>query len=121
MRTRRGTGILVAAAGALALCGTSAKARVAATDLHTLETCLELFRIATGRYPTAEEGLAVLESSRTCKVMRDPWGKGHRYRPPDDPTGPPRVWSTGPDGLDGSADDLLPSRGWLGCSCSGLP
>ena len=35
----------------------------------------------------------------------DPWGRPFRYARVT-PTGPVRIWSVGPDGIDGTADDV---------------
>ena len=50
---------LIAAAVAVNVVGQLGEAKVkqAKTDLHTLENCLDLFKIDKGRYPSTEEGL----------------------------------------------------------------
>lgn len=108
------------AAGALALCGTTTKRDQARVDLRALENRLDLFRLEAGRYPNAAEGLDTLASAPgrgpICKVPRDPWHRAYPYQPPSRPDGASRIWSTGPDGIDGSEDDVTRTRGLLfGC------
>jgi general secretion pathway protein G len=56
-----------------------AKVKQATTDIHTLENCLDLFKLDKGRYPTTEEGLAAVASSGKCKVSKDPWQNDYVY------------------------------------------
>jgi len=60
-------------------------------DLKSLQSCLEMFRIHTGRYPSGEEGFKALlerperwpDSARWKKCLeempRDPWGNLYGY------------------------------------------
>ncbi len=57
-----------------------ARAKQAMTDLHTLENCLDLYRIDRGRYPSTEEGLKALVAAGKCKPrLKDPWGNDYLY------------------------------------------
>jgi general secretion pathway protein G len=56
-----------------------AKVRQAKTDLHTLENCLDLYKLDKGRYPTTEEGLAAVVASGKCKNVKDPWQNDYVY------------------------------------------
>jgi general secretion pathway protein G len=76
---------LIAAAVAVNVVGQFSEARVkqAKTDLHTLENCLDLYKIDKGRYPTTEEGLQALVSAGKCKAqLKDPWKNDYVYLNP---------------------------------------
>ena len=79
---------------------------------------LDEFRVATGHYPTTAQGLAALTvippgspRDRTRPMMqklcRDPWGRKYRYLCPGlHNQDSYDLWSCGPDGRDGTADDV---------------
>ena len=82
---------------------------------------LELYRLGTGSYPTTKQGLAALLSRPadldaktpwtgpyTAALPKDPWGRDYQYRFPAQRGNPdePEIWSSGPDGLSGTADDI---------------
>ena len=76
---------LIAAAVAVNVVGQLGEAKVkqAKTDLHTLENCLDLFKIDKGRYPTTEEGLQALVAAGRCRPsIKDPWHHDYDYRYP---------------------------------------
>jgi len=80
------------------------------TVITHLHQALELYRFDTGRYPTEEEGLAVLlkpdRSGRNgymADLPLDPWGKAYRYRLID---GKPVIDSAGADGIFDTADNV---------------
>jgi general secretion pathway protein G len=98
-----------------------ARTIAARSDLTGLETALDAYEIDTGQYPTTAEGLKALVTSPfngrlgagnwhgpyVRAVPNDPWGRPYRYRYPG--AIQPLVlqlWSTGPDGQDGTADDI---------------
>jgi general secretion pathway protein G len=72
---------LIAAAVTVNVMGSLAEARQkqARTDLHTLENCLDLFKLEKGRYPTTEEGLPAVVAAGKCKNIRDPWKNDYVY------------------------------------------
>jgi len=73
---------LIAAAVAVNVVGQldDAKVKQARTDLHTLENCLDLYKIDKGRYPTTEEGLQALVTAGKCKAqLKDPWKNDYVY------------------------------------------
>ena len=73
---------LIAAAVAVNVVGqlSDAKIKQARTDLHTLENCLDLFKVDKGRYPSTEEGLQAVVTAGKCKAgLRDPWGHDYVY------------------------------------------
>lgn len=99
-----------------------ANIQLAKTDLTNLEKGLKWFYFKYNRYPTDEEGLAVLWSAETLDpeldesqwsaqlekpLVKDRWGHEWMYmqQRDDDPT-KYALWSVGPDGEDGTEDDL---------------
>ncbi len=76
---------LIAAAVAVNVMGSLSKAKhdQAVTDLHTLENCLDLYKIEKNRYPTTEEGLQALVTAGKCKAqLKDPWQNQYIYLSP---------------------------------------
>jgi hypothetical protein len=57
-----------------------------------------------GGMPLKEQGLAILVTMSIVdeKALTDPWGRPYQY----DPNAAPMVFSLGPDGLPGTADDV---------------
>jgi len=97
----------------------------ARTQIRMIETALDSFRLDIGRYPTEEEGLAVLAAPPPELVDRwngpyldgglpvDPWGAPYRYRPAQTLARRGAVYSYGADGQpggEGPAADIY-SRG----------
>jgi general secretion pathway protein G len=73
---------LIAAAVAVNVIGAlgEAKSKQALTDLHTLENCLDLYKIDKGHYPSTEEGLQALVAAGKCKAnLKDPWKHDYIY------------------------------------------
>jgi general secretion pathway protein G len=72
---------LIAAAVTVNVMGALAESKMkqAKTDLHTIENCLDLFKLEKGRYPSTEEGLAALVTAGKCKNVKDPWGHDYVY------------------------------------------
>jgi general secretion pathway protein G len=73
---------IIAAAVAVNVVGQldEAKVKQARTDLHTLENCLDLYKIDKGRYPSTEEGLGAVVTAGKCKnQLKDPWGHPYVY------------------------------------------
>lgn len=90
------------------------------SDISALTLSLDSFEVDVGRYPTSHEGLAALyeappgtESRWRGPYLkqghfRDPWGHPYLYYPclkaPHDSY---RLVSCGPDGIEGTADDVV--------------
>ena len=84
---------LIAAAVAVNVVGQLGEAKVkqAKTDLHTIENCLDLYKMKAGHYPTTEDGLKVLfqktgGGDALCKqsklqngIPMDPWDHPYVY------------------------------------------
>jgi hypothetical protein len=88
--------------------------------LETVRVQLELYHVHRGRYPTVEEGgLSALVKPWPVpgspgesygpylrELPRDAWGHALNYEPAPGPPGY-RLWSSGPDGASGTADDIV--------------
>jgi general secretion pathway protein G len=97
---------------------TPAKNQTARTQLQMIGEALELYRLNTGRYPSAAEGLRALAAPSPDgpileSVPRDPWGNDYVYLFPGR-TAPDtyELTSFGADGISGGGDDIThtPSR-----------
>jgi general secretion pathway protein G len=70
------------------------RSKAAKVQIENLATTLELFKLDTGRYPTASEGLAALVQAppgvrnwngpylKKSQVPLDPWSQAYHYRQP---------------------------------------
>ncbi|MEM1423399.1 MAG: type II secretion system protein GspG [Planctomycetota bacterium] len=105
------------------------KPRLAAEELRRISSALDAFRIEHGRYPTEDEGIAVLWSAETFEsdsddigadaesgwtsFLSDPkpndlWGNPWNYRAESEYEGEPYdLWSNGEDGEEGTDDDIV--------------
>lgn len=92
-----------------------AKADTARLQIADLSAGLDLFFIDLGRYPTTEEGLAVLRSASDGidewngpylkgSIPNDPWGRPYDYRSAGTP-GSVEIVSLGADQKPGGAGD----------------
>lgn len=98
--------------------GKTEEARVTAAraQISALATALRSFNMDFGKFPTTDEGLAkLLEKSadgkgpyleNTTKLPKDPWNNDYRYLCPGERNPDYDLWSTGPDGISGSPDDV---------------
>lgn len=88
-------------------------------DIRSIENALDMYKLRAGHYPTTTQGLKALVEKPTAgpdagdwqqimkTVMLDPWKNPYSYRFPD-PKNPdePDIFSKGPDGIEGTDDDL---------------
>ncbi len=98
-----------------------ARADAARVQVGLFETPLEAYNLDIGSYPATNQGLSALLSSpadlqNSAKwngpylnkdLPLDPWGRAYQYSSPGRHN--PNtfdVWSLGPDGVDGTADDI---------------
>ncbi|MBM4018759.1 MAG: type II secretion system protein GspG [Planctomycetes bacterium] len=121
--------ILLAGAAIVALVPQQKGARIDTTKLKmkSIETALEAYNVNIGHYPNEQEG--GIDALRTRPAFdteqlnemwrgpylkedpRDAWGNKYNYQvtqagtPEADQT-PYRLWSNGPDGMDGTDDDI---------------
>ncbi len=83
-----------------------AKERTARAQLSMIQQALELYRLENGKYPTTDEGIAVLTRDGYLKgksIPKDPWGSDYYYI--SDGTSF-TLKSAGPDRAVGTEDDL---------------
>jgi len=111
--------------------GTSSRFLQARADLQALDLALRTYHSDTGRYPTAEEGLALLVQGKSSPAnpqgriycedrLRDPWGGEYQYlETPPGSSQPYRLFSFGRDSCsrtlgsdpdDVRADSPLPKK-----------
>ena len=86
-------------------------------SINALATALGRYRYHVGMYPTTEEGLQQLASTKVTKlgwdgpyirqVVKDPWHHDYVYVYNGEAENP-TLYSAGPDGLSGTSDDVLP-------------
>lgn len=89
--------------------------------IKSIETALENYEMGNGFYPTTEQGLAALMTKPTSAPAPqdwsgpylsddpiDPWGHPYQYHCPSTNNNPKGydIWSFGPDGKDGTEDDI---------------
>ena len=98
--------------------GSGEKARISAakTDISTLKTALSAFEVECGRFPTTEEGLGALVTkpgdlqgwthAYIDKLPQDPWQHDYIYRCPGNDNKDFDLLSSGPDGREGTSDDI---------------
>jgi len=94
----------------------------AKATLVSLATALDAYAVDNGRYPSTDQGLRALVEKpvdspeprnwkgpylRASDVPLDPWGHPYRYENPGSKR-PPLcdLYSVGPDGQDGTPDDI---------------
>ena len=93
-----------------------AQVQKAKADIAILEQALELWRIDRGRYPTAEEGLAILTrpgpmgDASIKSLPDDPWGQPYRYVVPGENGAPYAILSLGADGAPGGEGENMDLR-----------
>ena len=100
-----------------------ARVGTANADVANITSALDTFEIDVSRYPTAGEGLGALVrpvAGPSVKVWHgpylrrgvplDPWGRPYIYTPPAS-SSPAWVISLGPDGKQGTTDDIRASTG----------
>src|SRR6266566_143469 len=79
-----------------------AKHKRAITDIVTLAGAVDLFHGDRGRFPTNQEGLAVLAPQYVKVLQNDPWGRPYQYVQPGR-SGAYDIISYGADGREGGS------------------
>jgi general secretion pathway protein G len=97
----------------------------ARSQIKMLESGVDFYALAIGTPPSTEQGLqALIERPSDLKnpnkwagpylkenqLPLDPWGGNYQYEVLDVQQGTFKVWSNGPDGQQGSEDDVDPHR-----------
>ncbi len=100
----------------------TAQLRQAAAQVGMFKTPLDNYRLDVGDYPTSDAGLPALLNApgnisnsnkwsgpylESQNIPLDPWGREYKYVYPGsrNPNGYD-LWSLGPDGADGTDDDI---------------
>lgn len=97
-----------------------ANTRAAAVQINAIEGLLNDYHIDIGSFPTTEQGLGSLRAAPAGlannkwngpygakDIPPDPWGNPYQYELTGADTF--RIWSFGPDGQDGSGDEISSS------------
>lgn len=104
-----------------------AAVRKARIDIGVLESALDSYRLDMLNYPTTEQGLAALVSPPSGLAnadnyrpggyikkgaATDPWGRPYVYKLPGERGGAYDLYSLGPKGAEGGADDKTLIGNW---------
>jgi general secretion pathway protein G len=96
--------------------------KVTQAQINAFEKALDTYRLDVGRYPTTEQGLAVLVNRPQNEpkwngpylqksVPLDPWGKPYQYKSPGE-HGEFDLWSFGKDGQPGGTGEAADITSW---------
>ncbi|MDR2762410.1 MAG: type II secretion system major pseudopilin GspG [Planctomycetaceae bacterium] len=111
-------GILMIGGSALAYTSflETGKKRTTKQYITTLETAIQSYNMDVGRYPASLQDLIICPSDVSSgkwggpylKHLQaaDPWQNEYRYNSPGQRIRAFDVWSSGPDGQDGTEDDI---------------
>lgn len=78
-----------------------ARVTVAQTDMKTIATSLELYRLDANRYPSTQQGLAALVTRPNVPPIPDSWAEGgYMTDVPTDPWGNLYLYESQKDGQD---------------------
>ncbi len=100
------------------------KPKVARIQIDEFDTCLDMFRLDTGRYPTTQEGLQALITQppgvtgwagpylRKPNVPKDPWDNDYRYVAPGQHGGGFDISSLGADKTEGGDGENKDVNSW---------
>jgi general secretion pathway protein G len=101
----------------------SSKSETARIQVKNIAASLQLFRLDSGRYPTAQEGLTALVKQPSsvpnwngpylpdASAITDPWGKPYLFEAPGK-HGEADVYSLGSDGTQGGAGEAKDVGNW---------
>ncbi|RMF93359.1 MAG: type II secretion system protein GspG [Candidatus Schekmanbacteria bacterium] len=91
----------------------------AKSDISTIASALQLYKMDNGSYPTTEEGLEALVKKPAGarnwskggyiegkKIPKDPWGSEYNYLSPGVNNPDYDLWSNGKDKISGTEDDI---------------
>ena len=85
-----------------------AQIRAAKGDIATLSTQVDLYALDNNdNYPAALDDLFSGKRRYIKELQPDPWGNPYNYKPPTDVMlGDYSIFSSGPDGIPGTEDDV---------------
>lgn len=99
------------------------KVKTTYAQMSMISTALDSFRLDVGRYPTTEEGLAILWAKSSelknwngaympKKVHGDAWDNPYNYKYPGSDGNDYDLFSYGADGKEGGSDDAADISIW---------
>jgi general secretion pathway protein G len=100
---------VLAGAVAFSVTGRGTEARIARvkSDLSTYQRAVEAYALEhNDKYPTSLSDLSGGEKEYIQKVKNDPWGQPYVFRVPGKKHPRYDLFSRGPDGLEGTEDDV---------------
>ena len=91
--------------------------KAARIQIAAFETGVNTYYLHVKQYPSALEDLQEAPSDLTDptrwkgpylqkEIPMDPWGRPYQYAAPEQAGSPPRISSLGPDGAEGTEDDV---------------
>jgi general secretion pathway protein G len=102
--------------------GQTARIHATRLQLKNFDTALANYELHVGRFPETREGLQALVSRPNNVhekawdgpylkldgpgLPRDPWHNAYQYRSPGQQNAEYDLWSLGPDGIEGTGDDI---------------
>jgi general secretion pathway protein G len=105
-----------------------AQIQLTRTQIRQLEQALEMYRLDSGRYPTADQGLEALVREPASEprprryppggyvrpeAIKDPWDSPYQYRVPGEHNAHSfDLYSFGPDGVDGGEGQDADIANW---------
>lgn len=98
------------------------EAKTARAQIEGLTKAIDLYRLDTGKFPSSDQGLAVLLSKPANEpkwngpylqkaVPQDPWGRPYAYKSPGE-HGEYDVFTLGKDGVAGGEDENADIGNW---------
>lgn len=71
------------------------------SDINTFGAALDFYKLENYRYPTTDEGLAILVPKHIKKMKQDPWKRDYFYVSPGRDGSDYEIYTLGRDGLEG--------------------
>ena len=88
-----------------------ARVQKAQSDIQTIGSALDLYKLDNFNYPTTSEGLDVLIQDYLSKKPKDPWGRDYYYLSPGE-NGDYDLYSLGADNRTGGKDENTDINNW---------
>ncbi|NYT28107.1 type II secretion system major pseudopilin GspG [Candidatus Thiodubiliella endoseptemdiera] len=82
-----------------------ARVQKARSDIQTISSVLDLYKLDKFNYPTTDEGISVLVGQYLKKLPKDPWGNDYYYLSPGEHSDFD-LYSSGVDKKLGGGDDI---------------
>lgn len=99
--------------------GAGAKLQQVKADVSSIDNMMRMYKLNAGNYPTTQQGLEALRTKPSTapvpkmwtqlltKDIKDPWGNNYGYKFPGRKNQQEyEIISKGPDGQDGTSDDI---------------